>query len=69
MEMKGKLLNSIFATGLILVFITVPFVIIYEYVIWDKSFIPDVIINITFILGFIGVILIVLWYFLQKKKK
>ena len=43
--------------------------IIYEYVIFDKSIIPDMTFVITCVLGYIGIILLVLWYIWQKSKK
>ena len=50
--MKDKLINSIFIIGMILVFITGVLGIIYEYVILDKTFIPEVIFTTTCILVF-----------------
>ena len=50
--MKDKLINSIFLIGMILVFITGVWGIIYEYVILDKTFIPEVIFTTTCILVF-----------------
>ena len=67
--MKDKLINSIFIIGMILVFITGVWGIIYEYVIWDKSFIPEAIFTTTCILGYIGFAFMILGYFLYKKKK
>ena len=67
--MKEKLKNITFIIGIILVFITATWGIIYEYVIWNKSFIPEIIFILTCVLGYIGIALIILWYFWQKKKK
>ena len=67
--MKEKLMNITFIIGIILVFITGTWGIIYEYVIWDKSFISKIIFILTCVLGYIGIALIILWYFWQKKKK
>lgn len=67
--MKEKLKNITFIIGIILVFITSTWGIVYEYVIWDKSFIPEIIFILTCVLGYIGIALIILWYFWQKKKK
>ena len=67
--MKDKLINSIFIIGMSLIFITGVWGIIYEYVIWDKSFIPEAIFTTTFILGYIGFAFMILGYFLNKKKK
>ena len=68
-QVKDKLINSIFIIGMILVFITGVWGIIYEYVIWDKTFSPEVIFTTTCILGYIGIALMILGYFLNKKKK
>ena len=67
--MKEKLKDIAFIIGIILVFITSTWGIIYEYVILDKSFIPEIIFILTCVLGYIGIALIILWYFWQKKKK
>ena len=67
--MKEKLKDIAFIIGIILVFITSTWGIIYEYVILDKSFIPEIIFILTCVLGYIGIVLIILWYFWQKKKK
>lgn len=67
--MKEKLMNIAFMIGIILVFVTGTWGIIYEYVIWDKSFVPEIIFILTWVLGYIGIVLIILWYFWQKKKK
>lgn len=67
--MKEKLMNITFIIGIILVFITGTWGIIYEYIIWDKSFIPKIIFILTCVLGYIGIALIILWHFWQKKKK
>ena len=67
--MKEKLMNITFMVGIILVFVTGTWGIIYEYVIWDKSFVPEIIFILTWVLGYIGIALIILWYFWQKKKK
>ena len=67
--MKEKLMNITFMIGIILVFVTGTWGIIYEYVIWDKSFVPEIIFILTWVLGYIGIALIIIWYFWQKKKK
>ena len=67
--MKEKLMNITFMVGIILVFVTGIWGIIYEYVIWDKSFVPEIIFILAWVLGYIGIALIILWYFWQKKKK
>lgn len=67
--MKEKLMNITFMIGIILVFVTGTWGIIYEYVIWDKSFVPEIIFILTCVLGYLGIALIILWYFWQKKKK
>lgn len=67
--MKEKIKNIIFLIGFTLASISGILMIIYEYVIWDKSFIPKEIFILVCVLGLIGIAFIVLWIFLQKKKK
>lgn len=67
--MKEKMMNLLFVIGIVLVFIIGTWGIIYEYIILNKSIIPEMIFIISCITGYIGIIFIIIWYFWQKKHK
>ena len=67
--MKEKILNICFGIGIIIVLLTGLWGIIYEFFIWDKSDISDLFLTIPMIVGSLGILLIVLWWFLQRKRK
>lgn len=60
--------NILFYISICVVVISGIFGFIYDYLIWDKSVVPDYIFNIFCIPGNICLMYIIIRYFFQKKK-
>ena len=67
--MNEKKLDVIFLIGIICVFLTGTLGFIYDVLIIDKSIIHEFIYIGNFIIGYLGIILIIFWYILRKKQK
>ena len=67
--MKEKILYICFCIGVVIVLLTGLWGVIYEYFIWDKSSISELFITIPMIVGCLGFLLIILWWFLQRKNR
>ena len=62
-------MDVIFIIGIIMIFIAGTLGTIYEYFIWDKSVIPSLVTNLTMIIGYLGLAVVIVWYIWQKKQK
>lgn len=65
-----KKMNDIFMTiSIFIVTIVGIFGFIYEYVIWDKSIVPDWLFNAFSIPGYIALAILIITFILQKRIK
>lgn len=65
-----KKINDIFMTiSIFIVAIVGIFGFIYEYIIWDKSIVPDWLFNTFAIPGYIALAILVITFILQKRIK
>ena len=64
--MSNKILNFLFFIFIFVVILAAIFGLVYEYLIWDKSIIPDIIFNLLLIIGYISLAALLVVIILDK---
>ncbi|MDD4824412.1 MAG: hypothetical protein PHU13_03965 [Acholeplasmataceae bacterium] len=64
--MSNKILNFLFFIFLFVVILAAILGMVYEYLIWDKSIIPDIIFNLLLIIGYISLAALLVVIILDK---
>ncbi len=64
--MSNKILNFLFFIFLFVVILAAILGMVYEYLIWDKSIIPDIIFNLVLIIGYISLAALLVGIILDK---
>ncbi len=64
--MSNKILNFLFFIFLFVVILAAILGMVYEYLIWDKSIIPDIIFNLVLIIGYISLAALLVVIILDK---
>ncbi len=67
--MKKKITDSLLYVSAIIVMIAGVWGIVYEYIILDKSVVPDLVFSVFFISGYAGLIYIIIWIFFNSRRK
>ncbi|MDD4482730.1 MAG: hypothetical protein PHP18_05900 [Bacilli bacterium] len=64
--MSNKILNFLFFIFLFVVILAAILGMVYEYLIWDKSIIPEIIFNLLLIIGYISLAALLVVIILDK---